>query len=366
MTAHLDRRGLWPQAVDVLTRAELALSSAGGKETDANHAQVLVHLAAAQIRVGALDEAGAYATAALTVWRELDDQRGQADSLLELGRIYWYSGRLQEAIDAYEASEALYRRLRLPHGRVTTEYHRAIILYQQHRHLDAVTMARSALGLVDELDDQALKCVVLVNLGETYRRTGRDELADHCFRQARELAPDRSDPQYLAVLALNTGILEHRGGRKQAARRSLQTAFELYESLGDKGNQVDALTALAAALAEDDPEGARARLRRVEQMLAELDDPQRSASLETTLANVLLREGHQLEAAEHLRVAIDLAGTAGAPLEEAHAHRALHDVMAALGDADAAHRHLRRAEELYQKLGYPHADRTERRGLHDA
>ncbi|WP_034262375.1 AfsR/SARP family transcriptional regulator [Actinospica robiniae] len=353
LTAHLERRGLWPQAVDVLTRAELALDSAGGKQTEANHAQVLVHLAAAQIRVGALDDAGARATTALAAWRDLDDLRGQADSLLELGRIHWYSGRLQQAIDAYESSEALYRRLRLPHGRAITQYHRAIILYQQHRHLDAVTMARSALGLVAELDDQALKCIILVNLGETYRRTGRDELADPCFRQARDLAPDRADPQYLAVLALNTGILDHRAGRKQAARRSLQTAFELYESLGDRVDQVDALTALAAALAEDDPEGARARLRRAEQLLAELDDPSRSACLETTLAGVLVREGRQVEAAEHLRAAIDLAGTVGAPLEEAHAHRALHEVMAALGDTDAAHRHLRRAEELYRALGYP-------------
>jgi tetratricopeptide (TPR) repeat protein len=357
LAPYLDRRGLWSQAVEILSRAQRALIPQGDGRPDPNLAQLFVHLTAAHVRAGALEDATASATAALDVWRGLHDYRGQADALLELGRIHWRSRRLDEAIEAYRESEALYQRLGLPHGRVLAGYHSAISLFEQHRYADAVDAALHALEIVDDAEDPALKCEVLINLAELYQRTGQDERAGYYLRHARGQGRDRSDPQWLAALALNTGILEHRAGDDEAASRSLHTALDLYRALGDRDYQLDALTTLAAAHASDDLEAARSYLWQAEQLLADAEDGQQRARIETTAADISLKEREVPEAVDHLRTAIDLASRADAPLEEAHARQALSGILAGRGEKVAAHRQHRRAQSLYRRLGHADAER---------
>ena len=357
LAPYLDRRGLWSQAVGILSRAQRALIPAGEDRPDPNLAQLLVHLTAAHVRTGALEDATVSGTAALDVWRGLHDYRGQADALLELGRIHWRSRHLDEAIAAYRESEALYKRLSLPHGRVLADYHSAISLFEQNRYTDAVNAALHALEIVDDAEDPALKCEVLINLAELYQRTGQDERAGYYLQHARRQGRDRSDPQWLAALALNTGILEYRAGDDEAASRSLHTALDLYQALGDRDYQFDALTILAVARASGDRAAARAYLRRAEQLLADAEDPRQRARIETTAADLSLREGEVSEAVDHLRTAIDLASHADAPLEEAHARRALGGILAGRGDKVAAHRQHRRAQNLYRRLGHSNAER---------
>jgi DNA-binding SARP family transcriptional activator/tetratricopeptide (TPR) repeat protein len=360
LAPYLDRRGLWPQAVEILARAYRVVSHAREGQPDPNLAQLLVHLTAAYARTGALEDATASGTAALEAWRELKDYRGQADALLELGRIHWRSRRLEESIAAYRESEALYRKLHLPHGRVLADYHRALSLFDQHRYSDAEAAALHALEIVDDTDDAALKCEVLINLAELYLRTGQDERAERYLQQARNLGVSRSDPQWLAALAFNTGTLEHRAGDDDAASRYLHAALELYRALGARDYQLDVLTTLADVDGSASPETARSHLHDAELLLATVHDPQRQARIETSAAHLAARQGRHTEAISLLRKAIDLARDTDAPLEEALAHSALSSILAERGDKVAAHREHRRTQHLYRRLGLPNPDRTTR------
>jgi DNA-binding SARP family transcriptional activator len=354
---YLDRRGLWLQAVEVLTRA-LRAATAGCEETAfPNLAQLHIHLAAAHVRIRRLEDAAVYATAALEAWRAQHDVRGQADALLELGRIHWYAQRLDEANAAYEASEVLYRDLRQPHGCVLADYHRAIILFQQNRHTEAIDVERRALETVSGITDSALECDVLINLAEMYRWTAQDDLARASLDRAARLAGEHRDPQHLAGLALNTGILEHRGGDDEAAAKTLRTALDLFQSLGDPAGQIDALTALAAVhRAEANPEIPRGYIRQAEQLLTRVGDPQRSSRLEVERGELLLRERQASAACAHLQAAVTLAREAGAPLEEANARRALAIAMLGLHDKVGARRQEREALALYRLLAHRDAE----------
>ena len=353
---HLDRRGLWQQRVEVLNRALRAAVAVGRDDlSDPNIAQLYIHLSGAHVRTRQLDEAATYATAALEAWRAQDDRRGQADALLELGRIHWYAHRADQAIADFEASEGLYRDLRRPYGRVLADYHRAIILFERGRHADALGVAQRALAMVDRVGDSALECVVLINLAEMYRYTGQDELAGNCLQRAQQPAQLHRDPQTLAVLALNTGILSHRAGQDGAAAESLRAALELFRSIGDRGNQIEALGALTAVYrtqrAMDD---ACTCLLEAEQLLEQGDDPRRNAQIQLELGELLRVEQREPEARVHLDLAVDSARDASAPFEEANARQVLGDTLMSLGEPRAAREQWRQTLALYERLG--HAD----------
>jgi tetratricopeptide (TPR) repeat protein len=213
------------------------------------------------------------------------------------------------------------------------------------------------LATVIELGDSALECDVLINLGEMYRWNGQDQLARDVLRRAEALAPQHRDPQIPASLALNTGILHHRAGDNAAAADSLQEALELFRTLGDRGNQIDTLTALAAVhRTQEAVEDAHERLGQAEQLLAEIDDTQRRSRLEAEIGQLLLLERHGNEARSHLNKAVELARYASAPLEEAHARRALGDTLTSLGDAPEGHLQQQLAYAILRRLG--HADAT--------
>ncbi|MBR7828173.1 winged helix-turn-helix domain-containing protein [Actinospica sp. MGRD01-02] len=352
LAPYFDRRGLWPQAVEILSRARRAVAPARAEQKDANFAQLLVHLTAAHMRTGALQQATESASEALYAWRRLHDDRGQADALLELGRIHWRSGRLQDAVAAYQDAEGFYASLRLPHGSVLANYHRAIVLFEQNHYADAVNAARRALEIVEDAADPALACEVLINLAELYQRTGQDQHAARYLERAREQGRGRTDPQWLAALALNTGILAHRAGNDALACESLSTALDLYRVLGDRDYQLQTLTALAAAHTAGSRATADAYLRQAEELLGEGDEPKQRARIEITAAGIVAQQGRETDAMARLRTAIDISSHANAPLEEAHARLALSDILARRGDKIAARRQHRRAQGLYRHLGH--------------
>lgn len=355
---HLDRRGLWPQAVDVLTRALAAVTSASGEPAQpaepadsALTAQLRIHLAAACTRIGRLDDASAHACAALEAWRSRGDRRGEADALLELGRVHRRARRSEQASTAYQHSESLYRALGHAYGRVQADYHRAIVLFQQGQYADAMAVGERALTSVDLVGDAALACDVLINLAEMYRRTGQDRPARACLRRAEPLVRRSRDPQLLAALALNTGILESRAGSAESATASLFTALELYDNLADLGSQIDSLTALAAAhRSRADRAAADTFIGRARDLLGQFDDPERAARVEVVTGELLLDDGRAADARDRIGTAIRLAERAGDPLLEAEACRVQAAAVAELGEAGAARAFRERAEFLHQRV----------------
>ena len=348
---YLDRRGLWPQAIELLTRAVSAVTAGQGDPADPAFAQLHHCLGSAYVRAQRLEEAATCVEIALDSWRVQQDRRGEADTLHELGRIQWRADLFESAGASFEASEALHRAVGNTRGRVYADYHRAIVLFEQNRHTEAFAVAHRALELLEHLQDASLACDVLINLAEMYRRIGRDEPARRYLDEAEHHARQHRSPQHLAAIALNGGILSHRAGDDAAAAASLRTALKLYETLGDRANRIDALTALAAVHGADDLSAAQACVGSAQSLLAEMQDAQRAARLEIVVAQLLIRAGRDVDSCEHLRMAIEYAQQADAPLEEIQARTALGTTLMALGDESGARREQRRVRSLQHRLG---------------
>ena len=358
MALYLDRRGLWPQAIELLTRALDAVTAGQAGAADPEFAQLHHYLGSAYVRAHRLDEATQCMAIALGSWRVQQDRRSEADALHELGRIQRRAEQFEQAGASFEASEALYREVGHTRGRVYADYHRAIVLFQQNWYTDAFAVAHRALEIVEQLDDASLACDVLVNLAEMYRLLGADDAARRYLALAEQAAQQHRGPQHLAAIALNAGILSHRADEPAAAAASLRTALKLYETLGDREGWVDTLTALAAVHGAHDPDAANALVREARALLVEVRDAQRAARLEIVIAQLLVRAGQDVESCAHLRTAIECAQQANAPLEEIQARTALGTALTALGDKPGARRERRRVCDLEHRLreGRPPGD----------
>lgn len=354
LAQHLDRRGRWRQAADMLQRAVNA-NAASAPTPSADAAQTMTDLAAALVRTGELDAALGWASTALDTWITQDDTRGQADALLEIGRIHWYNRRLAAAHDAYLRSAHRYEHLRDRRGRAVADYHRSIIQFELGNSEDALHIAKDLLETARSLDDAGLECDVLTNLGEMHRLSGRFDQALEYFQAALHLAEELADPHNLAVLGNNVGAVYVHIGDLPAAMAAFSRAIRLFKTLGDGRNLIDTLVHLAGAyLRAGAHADALEQLNQGSALAAQLRDPLRHARVHLAIGQLQRALNHHAEAIASCQAALDYARRASALLEQAQALHALGDLLDAQGDITARD-HWLQAAELYRQLDHPDA-----------
>jgi tetratricopeptide (TPR) repeat protein len=358
LAQHLDRRGYWSRAVEMLGKALDVASAEQGEACDSTLlAQLMTDLAAAHVRTGDLDEALSDATRALQTWTACGDARGQASALIELGRVHGNSRRPTEAADAYGRAAAICKRVGDRRGEAVAAYHKGIILFELGDIQVALAQTREALKTARMLNDPVLQCDVLGNLGEMYRRVDDHEQALHYFRQAQKLADRHQNPHNIAILASNLGAVYDRTGDRESALASFATALRLFQATGDRRNEVDVLVHLARAYARlGDFKASHARIERATLLAEQIGDPLRHAQVFLETGRIHQGQGRYSTAVNFYLASLDFASQAAAPLDQAHAHQALGHALVSVNDPAGAREHRERAQSLYRQLGHRDAE----------
>jgi DNA-binding SARP family transcriptional activator/tetratricopeptide (TPR) repeat protein len=350
LAQHLDRRGRWGEAVGLLRRA-LEIES-DSDPAGALAAQLGTDLAEAYVRAEDLDHALECATAALKAWSARHDVRGQADALLELGRVHWLARRPAEAADALGRSAQAYQQVGDVRGQAVADYHRGIVVFESGRQHEALALTHDALRSASSLGIAALECDLLTNLGEMYRLTERHEQALEYFERAQRLADRQGDPHNIAVLANNIAAVHNERGDHAAALVSSGTALRLFRALGDRRNEIDTLLQMAEALRHTgDRRRAAIEISRAAELADLIHDPLRHSQIRLVEGHLHRDGGRHHEATQSYEMALAAAEAAGAPLDQAHAHQALGRTLADLDDASSARLHLDHAQRLYHQSG---------------
>ena len=356
LAEYLDRRGDWAKAIDVLQQAMETHVDKTTHLGDATAARLFTDLAAARIRTGELDLALSYAHRALDIWIECGDRYGQADAWVQVGRAHWHARRSAQAIPAYENATALYADLGEIGRRAVAEDHLSIQIFEIGRHEEAFALSRQALDTARETGDPALQCDVLTNLGEMYREAGRIDQALAYFQQAKVLVDTLGDPQNVAVLASNIAAVHSERGEYEAARSSFHTALNLFQGLGDRRNEIDTLISLADAHTQHgDHDDAFGHLQHATHLADSIRDPLRQSRIQLATGHVHQSLRRLPDALDSYRSALIAAGTAEAPLDQAHALRAIAGVLRLRDDPEAAV-FAQRAKAIYERLHHPAAD----------
>ncbi|MBS2964294.1 tetratricopeptide repeat protein [Actinocrinis puniceicyclus] len=358
LAQHLDRRGHWSQAVQMLRKAlDAARAQQGETRNDTVSGQLMTDLAAAHVRTGDLDEALDAAEQALDAWSGCGDERGQGDALIELGRVHWHARRPTVAAQAFGRAVAIFGRIEDRRGQAVAGYHKGIVLFELGESEAALVQTREALKMARQLNDPVLQCDVLANLGEMYRLIEDHDKALHYFRQAQKLADRQGNPHNIAILASNIGAVHDHTGDHESALASFRTALRLFQAVGDRRNEVDVLVHLARAHTRlGDYESSLVSIERATELAEQIRDPLRHARVCLETGRIRQAQARYPAAVHLYRASLGYARQAAAPLDQAHAHQALGDALLALNEPSAAREHWNQALDLYRQLGYRDAD----------
>lgn len=181
---------------------------------------------------------------ALNIYREIQDLKGEAQLLIDIGNACLSLPKCRNEAYYYEKAIPIYQQLKdlsgeakalsklgdlyLPKGR---EPEKAIALYQK------------ALTIYQQLKDKSGEAKVLLNLGIAHNSLSKHEQAISYYNQALPIVQTLKDPKSEVELLFNLGLAYDLQSKYQAAIRYYQQAIPIF-------------TKIPASLNDGDVEGA--------------------------------------------------------------------------------------------------------------
>lgn len=233
----------------------------------------------------------------------LQDSRGRARALAQLGTIYAAEGQEDEARNNYTRARDAFHKLNDLGGLAGIEMQLGNLAFANEQYDDANRHYTTARQLFIEVNDRAGMAGALYQLGLTARASGLIDDAYHYLRESLALAEALEDRQGQAMCRHQIGILASQRG-----------------DLADAWNQFDAALALWQAVEE------RARLEELAGILHDLGQQAEK------------RRNHTLANAIHHRNLL-LRGSLGMRRDRAATLHHLGLVAQAQGDYDQAESH---------------------------
>ncbi|MGW7094377.1 BTAD domain-containing putative transcriptional regulator [Streptomyces sp. NPDC054874] len=339
--------GSWDITNELYGAAVEALRS---RSTPALLAQTLVEAAEVLAQTGP-GEALSCAGEALTLFQDLKDPAGCADSSLQASRAHLAAGHTGPALRMVARALALYRDLGDPHGEADCLNVEGAALYYEGRYDEALGRARLTLHIHEGTGDLLGQIRAHNNIGEIHQLQGRIERAHDHLERSRVLARLHSGAQELAILDTNLGAVHQAMGDTPRALDGFRRALESHRARGDALGEANALIGMGAAYAENGDTGeALLHFTAAEEVARRIDSAYERTRALLGVADVHAA-GRPEVATEVYEQALELAERTGSRPAAARALAGLARTALRMHRSDLAREYARRAEGVYRSLG---------------
>ncbi|MEV6471736.1 BTAD domain-containing putative transcriptional regulator [Streptomyces sp. NPDC051657] len=314
-------------------------------------AQTLVEAAEVLAQTGP-GEALSCAGEALTLFQDLKDLAGCADSSLQASRAHLAAGHTGPALRMVARALALYRGLGDLHGEADCLNVEGAALYYEGRYDEALGRARLTLHIHEGTGDLLGQIRALNNIGEIHHLQGRIEHARDHLERSRVLARLHSGAQELAILDTNMGAVHQAMGDTSRALDGFRRALESHRARGDALGEANALISMGTAYAENGDSGeALLHFTVAEEVARAIDSAYERSRALLGVADAHEAAGRPEPAAEAYEQALELAERTGSRPAAARALAGLARTALRMRRGDLAPEYARRAEGVYRSLG---------------
>ncbi|MFI5648314.1 ATP-binding protein [Kitasatospora sp. NPDC051705] len=236
-------------------RAALALWQGLGDRLNEAHSLNLIGLVHLHRRQ--LADAAEHFDRALAAFRLLDEAQWEATTLANLAGTHYRAGRLPEAATAVAQALRAHRALKNQRGEGNALRLLSDIRREDGDTAGALAAAQAALDIALNLRDHRLEGFWLLTLGDAQRADGQHTDALESYQRSAVLHRRLGDRSREAQAWHGTGETYRRLDRPTEAAAFLRRAAAAHHDLADTWHEALALAALAAALANADPQAAR-------------------------------------------------------------------------------------------------------------
>jgi len=249
------------------------------------------------------------------LFRQSEDHRGVAESIMNLGKIHWRKGEGDRALTYLQAAmEALEKLEQEEHPILAAKIHFQMgnVYWGKDEWEQSLEHFQESLRIAKNQSDQYWVAKIYNNLGTTYHYMNDLEKAVEYFEKCAKISKD-------------IGYLRYHG-------YGLANAAEEYASMKELDKAIEyADSAL--------------------QIFKRLDEKTMIANLEIVYGMTSMEQGDNKEAEKHFLAAVDITKTIGHRDMLAQAHHHLGKLYAQTKDNKKAKEHLSLARDIYEQLG---------------
>jgi non-specific serine/threonine protein kinase len=222
------------------------LAATPNRQPTAHRAKALAAAATMARAMSDLSTARALYEEALSLWRELDVQRGVARTLSNLGMVFYDQGDYPAAMAREEESLAIWRELGDQPGIARTLMALGNVVYAQGGELAAESLFEQSLAIERELGDQRAIAAVLNNLGMVAAYYRNDYSAARLLHEeALVIRREIGDRGGIAHSLANLGTVAYEQGDYPYSRALLTETLAIRRDLADRLRIAESLEALA-------------------------------------------------------------------------------------------------------------------------
>lgn len=223
--------GEWQPAIEALDEA-MKISRQTNKPEDI--AFTAMEIGVLYDLFGKPEEALEYFNQALPVFRSKNIRQFEALALNNIGKMHYLLGDRQQALDHHKQALAIFRAAQDPRGEIAALLNIARLTAEDGDYTGARDFVDQALNRAREIKSAPFEASALGRLGELSGMAGDREQALVHLRQSLQMSREMSSPGAVAATLARIARVESDLGRLEDARRDIEAALEIIETLRSK------------------------------------------------------------------------------------------------------------------------------------
>ena len=289
---------------------------------------------------------------ALDIYRALNDRNGEADALTYLGIVYDFLGQYFHARDFHSQALAIYHELGDRNDEANALGNLGNVYGSLGQYIQARDNYYQVLTILQELGDRNGEAKTLNNLGLIYGSLGQYLQARDYHSQALVIYHELGDRNGEANAVMNLGVIYDSLGQYRQAMSNFSQALSIFQEIGDREGEANALGNLGNVY---DSLGqylqARENYYQVLTILQELGDRNGEAKTLNNLGLIYGALGQYLQARDYHSQALAIYQEIGDRNGEASAFNNLGIVYRSLGQYPQARDNYNQALSIFQDIG---------------
>jgi CHAT domain-containing protein/tetratricopeptide (TPR) repeat protein len=178
---------------------------------------------------------------ALDLYRRASDRNGEAQTLNNIGEVYWSLREMRKALEKYNEALPLRRAIGARRGEAVTLNNIGVVYRSLGEMQKALEKYNEALPLYQAVGDRRGEAETLNNIGVVYWSLGEMRKALEKYNEAVPLSRVVGDRRVEAATLSNIGVVYRSLGETQKALEKYNEALPIYQAVGDRSGEAGAL-----------------------------------------------------------------------------------------------------------------------------
>ncbi len=281
-------------------------------------AEALLGIGRNNQKIGKPQPALDYLNQALTIYKEVGDRSGVADTLSGMGKVYSNIGQPQKALELYQQALPLKKEVGDRSGVADTLNNIGAFYFNIGQLQKALEYYQQALPIKKEVGSSSGVATTLNNIGGVYLSIGQPQKALEYYQQSLPISKEVGDRCIVAITLNNIGHVYLSIGQPQKALEYYQQSLPISKEVGARSGEATTLSNMGGVyLSIGQPQKALEYFQQSLPISKEVGSSSGEATTLNNIGEVYLSIGQPQKALEYFQQSLPISKEVGSSSGEA-------------------------------------------------